>query len=85
MNDDELQKHFDDIFEELFIEMEAKYGEIEEMNICDNLSEHLAGNTYVKFRYEEDAENSGSNLATERSETIVLRFLKSALAVSSVV
>ena len=24
--------------------MESKYGEIEEMNICDNLSEHLAGN-----------------------------------------
>ncbi len=62
MNDDELQKHFDDIFEELFIEMEAKYGEIEEMNICDNLSEHLAGNTYVKFRYEEDAEKACQDL-----------------------
>lgn len=62
MNDDELQKHFDDIFEELFIEMEAKYGEIEEMNICDNLSEHLAGNTYVKFRYEEDAEKAQTDL-----------------------
>lgn len=62
MNEEELQQHFDDIFEELFIEMEAKYGEIEEMNICDNLSEHLAGNTYVKFRYEEDAEKACSDL-----------------------
>lgn len=43
MSEEELQQHFDDIFEELFIEMESKYGEIEEMNICDNLSEHLAG------------------------------------------
>ena len=43
MDEEQLQKHFDDIFEELFIEMESKYGEIEEMNICDNLSEHLAG------------------------------------------
>ncbi len=43
MTEEELQQHFDDIFEELFIEMESKYGEIEEMNICDNLSEHLAG------------------------------------------
>lgn len=58
MTEEELQQHFDDIFEELFIEMESKYGEIEEMNICDNLSEHLAGNTYVKFRYEEDSERA---------------------------
>ena len=62
MNEEQLQKHFDDIFEELFIEMEAKYGEIEEMNICDNLSEHLAGNTYVKFRYEEDSEKACQDL-----------------------
>ena len=62
MSEEELQKNFDDIFEELFTEMESKYGEIEEMNICDNLSEHLAGNTYVKFRYEEDAEKGCNDL-----------------------
>lgn len=62
MTEEELQQHFDDIFEELFIEMEAQYGEIEEMNICDNLSEHLAGNTYVKFRYEEDSEKACQEL-----------------------
>lgn len=61
-NHELVQKHFDDIFDELFVEMEAKYGEIEEMNICDNLSEHLAGNTYVKFRYEEDAEKACQDL-----------------------
>ena len=31
-----------------FIEMEDKYGEIEEMNVCDNLGDHLVGNVYVK-------------------------------------
>jgi splicing factor U2AF subunit len=62
LDEEKLQNHFDDIFEELFIEMESKYGEIEEMNICDNLSEHLAGNTYVKFRYEEDAEKACQDL-----------------------
>jgi splicing factor U2AF subunit len=62
MTEEELQQHFDDIFEELFIEMESQYGEIEEMNICDNLSEHLAGNTYVKFRYEEDSEKACQQL-----------------------
>merc|ERR1712150_401817 len=34
---------------------EDKYGEIEEMNVCDNLGDHLVGNVYVKFRFEEDA------------------------------
>jgi splicing factor U2AF subunit len=58
MTEEDLQRHFDDVFEELFVELESQYGEIEEMNICDNLSEHLAGNTYVKFRYEEDADKA---------------------------
>lgn len=26
----------------------CKYGEIEEMNVCDNLGDHLVGNIYVK-------------------------------------
>ena len=59
---EELQRHFDDTYEELFVEMEAKYGEIEELNICENMSEHLAGNTYAKFRYEEDAEKACNDL-----------------------
>ena len=59
---EELQRHFDETYEELFVEMEEKYGEIEELNICENLSEHLAGNTYCKFRYEEDAEKAMQDL-----------------------
>jgi splicing factor U2AF subunit len=43
ISEERIQEHFDDTFEELFVELEKKYGEIEEMNICDNLSEHLAG------------------------------------------
>lgn len=31
--------------------MEEKYGEVEEMNVCDNLGDHLVGNVYVKVRY----------------------------------
>uniref|UniRef100_A0A673J4Y1 C3H1-type domain-containing protein n=1 Tax=Sinocyclocheilus rhinocerous TaxID=307959 RepID=A0A673J4Y1_9TELE len=33
---------------EVFTEMEEKYGEVEEMNVCDNLGDHLVGNVYVK-------------------------------------
>jgi len=26
----------------------VQYGKIEEMNVCDNLGDHLVGNVYVK-------------------------------------
>ncbi|XP_067937752.1 splicing factor U2AF 35 kDa subunit-like [Watersipora subatra] len=58
ISDAEVQLHFDEFFEEIFVEMEDKYGEIEEMNVCDNLGDHLVGNVYVKFRREEDAEKA---------------------------
>jgi splicing factor U2AF subunit len=48
ITEERIQEHFDDTFEELFVELEKKYGDIEEMNICDNLSEHLAGK-YLYF------------------------------------
>ena len=39
---DELQEHLDKFFEDMMIGLSA-YGEIEELNICDNVGEHLAG------------------------------------------
>nr|XP_055225021.1 splicing factor U2AF 26 kDa subunit isoform X10 [Gorilla gorilla gorilla] len=42
--------------QEVFTELQEKYGEIEEMNVCDNLGDHLVGNVYVKFRREEDGQ-----------------------------
>ncbi|CAH7365599.1 U2af1l4 [Phodopus roborovskii] len=48
--------------QEVFTELQEKYGEIEEMNVCDNLGDHLVGNVYVKFRREEDAERAVAEL-----------------------
>ncbi|XP_063714017.1 splicing factor U2AF 35 kDa subunit-like [Symsagittifera roscoffensis] len=62
VTDLEMQKHFDDFFEDVFVECEDKYGEIEEMNVCDNLGDHLVGNVYVKFRFEEDAATAVEDL-----------------------
>lgn len=62
MSDEEAQEHFDNFFEDVFVECEDKYGEIEEMNVCDNLGDHLVGNVYIKFRREEDAEKAVSDL-----------------------
>lgn len=51
VSDEEMQEHYDNFFEDVFVECEDKYGEIEEMNVCDNLGDHLVGNVYIKVRY----------------------------------
>ena len=38
---------------DVFVECEDKYGQVEEMNVCDNLGDHLVGNVYVKFKKED--------------------------------
>ncbi|KAI8838171.1 hypothetical protein BJ741DRAFT_562878 [Chytriomyces cf. hyalinus JEL632] len=50
----QLQEHFELFFEDMYVEM-CKYGEVEELNVCDNVGDHLLGNVYVMFKYEEDA------------------------------
>lgn len=40
----------------MFLEI-AKYGEIHEMHILDNIGDHLLGNVFIKFISEKDAEN----------------------------
>lgn len=49
-----IQEHFEDFYEDLFEEL-GKYGEIESLNVCDNLADHMVGNVYVQFREEEHA------------------------------
>ena len=36
-----FKEHFDNFFEDCFVEAEEKYGDVEEMNVCDNLGDHL--------------------------------------------
>merc|ERR1712126_185130 len=57
-----MQEHYDGFFEEVFTEITDKYGDIEEMNVCDNLQDHLVGNVYIKFRREETAEKAEKDL-----------------------
>ncbi|GMY15887.1 splicing factor U2af small subunit B-like [Fagus crenata] len=56
-----IQTHFEEFYEDLFEEL-SKYGEIESLNICDNLADHMVGNVYVQFREEEHAANALRNL-----------------------
>ncbi|KAK9029265.1 hypothetical protein V6N11_026386 [Hibiscus sabdariffa] len=56
-----IQEHFEAFYEDLFEEL-SKYGQIESLNICDNLADHMVGNVYVQFREEEHAANALKNL-----------------------
>ncbi|KII70705.1 Splicing factor U2AF 26 kDa subunit [Thelohanellus kitauei] len=52
----EEQEYFDTFYEDVYLELWYQYGDIEEMNVCGNVSDHLIGNVYVKFRFEDDAD-----------------------------
>lgn len=49
-----IQEHFEDFYEDIFEEL-SKFGEIESLNICDNLADHMVGNVYVLFKEEDQA------------------------------
>ncbi|KAH1130654.1 hypothetical protein J1N35_002032 [Gossypium stocksii] len=47
-----IQEHFEEL---------SKYGEIESLNICDNLVDHMEDNMYVQFREKEHDANALKN------------------------
>ncbi|KAK6130567.1 hypothetical protein DH2020_035659 [Rehmannia glutinosa] len=49
-----IQEHFEDFFEDIYEEL-RKFGEIESLNVCDNLADHMIGNVYVQFKEEDQA------------------------------
>ena len=51
---EKMQEHFEDFYEDIYEEL-GKFGEIENLNVCDNLADHMIGNVYVQFREEEQA------------------------------
>ncbi|KAL8826685.1 MAG: hypothetical protein Q9191_003648 [Dirinaria sp. TL-2023a] len=55
MNPSQLQNHFDAFYEDFWCEM-CKYGEPEEVVVCDNNNDHLIGNVYARFKYEDSAQ-----------------------------
>ena len=50
----EAVNHFEDFYEEVFMEL-AKFGELEEVVVADNIGDHMIGNIYAKFIQEENA------------------------------
>jgi len=60
-DEQESLEHFEEFYEDIFAEF-SKFGQVEELNVCDNLGEHLVGNVYVKYTHEEAAEKCVVNL-----------------------
>ncbi|KAK6140089.1 hypothetical protein DH2020_026087 [Rehmannia glutinosa] len=60
-----IQSHFEDFYEDLFQEL-SKYGDIQSLNICDNLADHMVGNVYVQFREEDQAQAALQSLIGRR-------------------
>ena len=50
----EAVNHFEDFYEEVFMEL-AKFGELDEIVVADNIGEHMIGNVYVKYQSEDQA------------------------------
>ena len=50
----EREEEFFDFYEEMYIEA-SKFGEVEEVVVCDNIGDHMVGHVYLRFADEEDA------------------------------
>jgi splicing factor U2AF subunit len=50
-----LQDDFNDFYEEIYEEMK-QFGTLEDIQVCENLGDHMVGNVYFKFEDEEEAE-----------------------------
>lgn len=56
----EQQEKFEDFYIDIFDEM-AKFGYIEELHVCENLTDHLVGNVYLRYSDEEYAAEALKN------------------------
>eukprot|EP00602_Paraphysomonas_sp_CaronLab_P005379 CAMPEP_0185020360 /NCGR_PEP_ID=MMETSP1103-20130426/2948_1 /TAXON_ID=36769 /ORGANISM="Paraphysomonas bandaiensis, Strain Caron Lab Isolate" /LENGTH=284 /DNA_ID=CAMNT_0027551199 /DNA_START=233 /DNA_END=1088 /DNA_ORIENTATION=+ len=61
LDENKIQEEFDDFYEEIFDELKT-FGTVEDVQVCENLGDHMVGNVYVKFGDEEDAEKALSSL-----------------------
>lgn len=52
IDEKKLREIASDLYQDLFVELSLKFGEIDDIAICGNFNPHLGGNVYVKFRNE---------------------------------
>ena len=60
----EANKAFETFYEEVFLKF-AEFGKLEELNVCDNLGDHLIGNVIARFSTDEQATKALSSLSNK--------------------
>lgn len=63
MSEEEFSKYFDNFYEDVFCEL-VKYGNLLEMHVCDNVGDHLVGNVYARYEWEDEAQTAVEGLNT---------------------
>eukprot|EP00933_Yihiella_yeosuensis_P074743 TRINITY_DN8377_c0_g5_i1.p1 TRINITY_DN8377_c0_g5~~TRINITY_DN8377_c0_g5_i1.p1 ORF type:complete len:256 (-),score=60.55 TRINITY_DN8377_c0_g5_i1:189-956(-) len=56
------QEHLENFYEEIWMEL-SKYGEVEDVVVVDNVSEHMLGNVYIKYVQDEHAAEALKHLS----------------------
>ena len=51
IDDQKFQEDFDEFYDEIFQEFQ-NFGKVDDVQVCENLGEHMVGNVYVKFEDE---------------------------------
>ncbi|GME84157.1 unnamed protein product [Ambrosiozyma monospora] len=49
INEAEVQRNVDKLYQDFFVELALKYGQVDKLAICENVNNHLSGNVYVTF------------------------------------
>ncbi|KWU43247.1 RNA-binding domain-containing protein, partial [Rhodotorula sp. JG-1b] len=61
LSEAETQEQFDKFYEDAYCEL-VKYGNLLEMHVCDNVGDHLIGNVYARFDWEDEAQRAVEEL-----------------------
>ncbi|GAA5867145.1 hypothetical protein JCM8547_006253 [Rhodosporidiobolus lusitaniae] len=54
LSEDEEKEFFNRFYEDVYCEL-VKYGNLLEMHVCDNVGDHLIGNVYARYDWEDEA------------------------------
>lgn len=55
LSEAELTSYFETFYEDVFCEL-VRYGNLLEMHVCDNVGDHLIGNVYARYDWEDEAQ-----------------------------
>lgn len=55
------KRDFEEFYEEVWMKL-AEFGELEDLVVLDNISDHMIGNIYAKFYNEDDAKKALTSL-----------------------